>query len=172
MNNQGIKVNSIHVLPVSSAYRLARHRKLRQAAQKRSMQKFLNVDNTTEISTSRIHMQCRPVRNIIFTHVNDSLEEFCSKADRTARESADVDKQTQKLLFNNKFIETYMRLNQHEKQVLKQLSLMKTSEQIASALLVSVNHVKNHRENIDQKLRFTTCEEHNQFLFWVRGYVS
>lgn len=77
-----------------------------------------------------------------------------------------------KLLFNSKFIATYLRLSQREKQVLKQLSLMKTSEEIAGILFISCNTVKNHRKNIRQKLEFDSREESSRFLYWVRGFVS
>lgn len=76
------------------------------------------------------------------------------------------------LFFNSKFIATYLRLSQREKQVLKQLSFMKTSEEIASILFISCNTVKNHRKNIRQKLEFDSREESSRFLYWVRGFVS
>lgn len=76
------------------------------------------------------------------------------------------------LLCNSKFIASYMLLTQREKQVLKQLSLMKTSEEIASILFISPNTVKNHRKSIKQKIDFTSREEQSRFLYWVRGFVS
>ncbi|NEN23649.1 hypothetical protein G3O08_09055 [Cryomorpha ignava] len=80
--------------------------------------------------------------------------------------------ESRNVLCNRNFIASYMRLSQREKEVLKQLALMKTSEEIASQLCISPNTVKNHRRNIRQKVEFVSREESSRFLYWVRGFVS
>lgn len=80
--------------------------------------------------------------------------------------------ESRNLLCNNQFIGSYMRLSQREKEVLKQLSLMKTSEEIGSKLNISVNTIKNHRKRIRQKVDLRSREDQSRFLYWVRGFVS
>ena len=101
------------------------------------------------------------------------LRNFSSFIDISKLEIEIIDRKNPgKLLFTSKFISLYLRLSQREKQVLKQLSFMKTSEEIARILFISCNTVKNHRKNIKQKLEFDSRAESSRFLYWVRGFVS
>lgn len=104
----------------------------------------------------------------------DMMREFSLFIDNSMLEVklTQKDVHSEKLLFNSKFIDAYMRLNHSEKQTIKQLSLMKTSEEIANTLLVSINTIKNHRKNIKQKLALHSRGEHSRFLYWIRGFVS
>lgn len=102
-----------------------------------------------------------------------SLRRFSLFTDHSKPEiSPDPACDSQNLLCNRKYIASYMLLTQREKQILKQLSLMKTSEEIASFLLISPNTVKNHRKSIRNKLEFASRQENSRFLYWIRGFVS
>ena len=47
-----------------------------------------------------------------------------------------TDSKSENLLCNSKFIVSYMRLSKREKEILKHLALMKTSEEIASCMFI------------------------------------
>ena len=77
-----------------------------------------------------------------------------------------------KLLTNSKFISAYLRLSPREKEIIRCLSRMQTSQEIGSHLFISEHTVKNHRKNIRKKINFSNRDDYSRFLNWVRGFVS
>ena len=142
-----------------------------------------NIQESKPCKSEGVHWEMTPVEierydarddiKLTFNH-NESMRKLSFFIDLSKLEikTTDTNSKSRNLLCNSSFIASYIRLSQREKQILKQLSLMKTSEEIASLLFISCNTVKNHRKSIKQKLEFTSREEQSRFLYWVRGFVS
>ena len=78
------------------------------------------------------------------------------------------DSKPEKLLCNSKYIVSYMRLSEREKEILKHLAQMRTSDEIANYMFISPNTVKSHRKNIKKKIDLSSRESFSRFLNWVR----
>ncbi len=70
------------------------------------------------------------------------------------------------------FENLYHMLSLREQRVLHEVSLGKTSNEIASKFFISTNTVKNHRKNIKKKLQFDDNQDYSKFLKWSLDYCG